>query len=191
MKLIVGLGNPGEKYKNTRHNIGFMVLDELLKMLNIDKWKLEKNAEKAECICKKEKIVFIKPQKYINLSGEVIKEYINYYKIKPIDILVIHDDMDLEVGRIKLVQSGSSAGHNGLKNIEENLQTKEYKRIKVGIGKNKLKDVINHVLGKINKKEEEKIVSSINLAVEIVLEYFENDFVYLMNKYNKKERKDE
>lgn len=191
MKLIVGLGNPGKKYLNTRHNIGFMVLDELLKKLNIDKWELEKNAEKAEYKYKKEKIIFIKPQKYINLSGEVIKDYINYYKVKTNDILVIHDDMDLEIGRIKLVQSGSSAGHNGLKNIEENLQTKEYKRIKIGIGKNNLKNVINYVLGKINKKEEEKIVSSINLAAEIVLEYFENDFIYLMNKYNKKERKDE
>lgn len=191
MKLIIGLGNPGEKYSNTRHNIGFMVLDSILKKLCIDKWKLEKNAKKAECIHKKEKIIFIKPQKYINLSGEVIKDYLNYYKIKPSDVLIIHDDMDLETGRIKLVQSGSSAGHNGLKNVEENLKTKEYKRIKIGIGKNKLKDVINHVLGKIDKKEEETIANSISVVVEIVLEYFDNDFIYLMNKYNRKEKKDE
>jgi len=191
MKLLVGLGNPGKEYEKTRHNIGFMVLDSVVEKLNIDEWKTKMNSKTIDYINKDEKIIFIKPQKFINLSGEVIKEYMDYYKIKPKDILIIHDDLDLKLGRIKLVQSGSSAGHNGLKNIEKELQTKEYKRIKVGIGKSKFQNVINHVLGKINRDEEQTIKQTIDIVTKIVIEYFEKDFEFLMNKYNRKEKNNE
>lgn len=191
MKLIVGLGNPGKEYEKTRHNIGFMILDLVVEKLNSSKWKSEKNCKTNEYINKGEKVVLIKPQKFINLSGEVLKEYMDYYKITSDDILVIHDDLDLKLGRIKLVKSGSSAGHNGLKNIEKELKTQEYKRIKIGIGKNKLQNVINHVLGKVSKDEEKVLKNTIDVASQIVIEYLEKDFSFLMNKYNRKEKNDE
>lgn len=191
MKLLVGLGNPGKEYEKTRHNIGFMILDLVAEKFNSSQWKSEKSCKATEYINKGEKIVLIKPQKFINLSGEVLKEYMDYYKITSDDILVIHDDLDLKLGRIKLVKSGSSAGHNGLKNIEKELKTQEYKRIKIGIGKNKLQNVINHVLGKVSKDEEKVLKNTIDVASQIVIEYLEKDFSFLMNKYNRKEKNDE
>lgn len=191
MKLIVGLGNPGKEYEKTRHNIGFMILDLVVEKLSSSQWKSEKSCKTTEYINKGEKIVLIKPQKFINLSGEVLKEYMDYYKITSDDILVIHDDLDLKLGRIKLVKSGGSAGHNGLKNIEKELKTQEYKRIKIGIGKNKLQNVINHVLGKVSKDEEKVLKNTIDVASQIVIEYLEKDFSFLMNKYNRKEKNDE
>ena len=116
-----------------------------------------------------EKIIVLKPQKYINLSGEVIRKYIDFYKIPIENILVINDDMDLEVGAFKLRLSGGSAGHNGLKNIESHLNTKEYKRIKVGISKNNMFDKKDYVLGKISKDEEEKLKEIEKIVMNLVI----------------------
>ena len=137
MKLIVGLGNPGKEYENTRHNMGFVMIDEIASSLNCNI-----NQEKFGGLYTKvniggENIILLKPQKYINLSGEVIQKYVDYFKIDISDILIISDDLDMPVGKIKLKLSGSSGGHNGLKNIELHLKTKNYKRIKIGISNNK------------------------------------------------------
>lgn len=187
MKLIVGLGNPGIEYNNTRHNIGFMVIDKLLEKYNHDKLKDKFGGLYTEIIINNEKVLVLKPQKYINLSGEVIKKYVDYYKIPIEDILVINDDLDLDVGNFKLRPSGSSAGHNGLKNIELMLGTQDYKRLKIGISNNKNIDTKDYVLGKISKEEKNIINSVIDISMDIISDYMRLSFTELMSKYNRKQ----
>jgi PTH1 family peptidyl-tRNA hydrolase len=185
MKLIVGLGNPGNEYCNTRHNVGFMAIDYLAKNLGVDiniKWE---NALYTQVNINGDKVMLLKPQSYINLSGEVIAQFITYFKINKNDILVINDDLDLPVGTYKLKSHGSSAGHNGLKNIQLHLGTDEYKRLKIGISNNKDIDTKDYVLGKFSKEEKEKINDIIEVAKEILIDFVSLDFVMLMNKYNR------
>lgn len=184
MKLIVGLGNPGKEYEDTRHNMGFMVIDRFAKKNNtkIDKNKFE--GLYTELKINDEKVILLKPKKYINLSGEVIKKYIDFYKIDINDILIISDDLDQEMGKYKLRYKGSSGGHNGLKNIELNLKTNEYKRIKIGISNNKEIDTKDYVLSKLNK-ETLDVLNPVIDTIQIILDdYFKLTFDNLMNKYN-------
>lgn len=184
MKLIVGLGNPGLEYEQTRHNMGFMCVDELAKDLNVELNKNKFNGLYAQVNIKGEKVILLKPQSYINLSGEVISKFVNYYKIDIKDILIIVDDMDLEIGKYKLRYKGGSAGHNGLKNIELLLKTNEYKRLKIGISHNNLPDAKDYVLGKLTKEEKEKIKPIIKNIYNIVNDFIDLSFENLMNKYN-------
>ena len=184
MKLIVGLGNPGKEYNNTRHNIGFMCVDKLSEYYN---FKIEKNKFNGLYTIQKindEDIIFLKPQKFMNLSGEVIREFVNYYKINIQDILIICDDLDMELGKIRLRYKGSSGGHNGLKNISINLGTSDFKRIKIGISNNKNIDTKDYVLGKFNSEESKIISNSIDLIPSIIDDYLKIKFDNLMNKYN-------
>lgn len=184
MKLIVGLGNPGKVYENTRHNIGFDVIDEYLKKYN-EEIKQEKfDGLYTKLNINNEKVIFLKPQKYMNLSGEVIKKYVDFYKIQVEDILVIHDDLDQQLGNIKLKQNSSSGGHNGIKNIESQLGTKNYKRLKIGISNDKKIDTKNYVLSKINNEDRKILDESIKICLNIIDDYFIIDFEHLMNKYN-------
>lgn len=185
MKLIVGLGNPGKEYENTRHNIGFMVVDKLLEYYNCTNCKSKFGGIYSETNIRGEKIIFLKPQEYINLSGVVIKKFVDYLKINLNDVLIINDDLDLDVGRIKIKASGSSGGHNGLKNIELHLGTKDYKRIKIGISNNKLIDTKDYVLGKINSDDMKSISNIINKIPNIIEDYLNMSFSDLMTKYNK------
>lgn len=185
MKLIVGLGNPGKEYKLTRHNVGFMVIDEIMRRLGNPKMKEKFNGLYYEYVNSDEKIILLKPQSFINLSGEVINKYINYYDIKVSDIIIINDDLDLEVGKYKLKPAGGSAGHNGLKSIEHFLQTDEYKRLKIGISNDKSIETRDYVLGNFNDEEQKKIKEIIMIAADIIEEYQKLKFEDLMNKYNK------
>lgn len=186
MYLIVGLGNPGKEYENTRHNMGFMCIDAIaLKYgVNIDKEKM--GGLNASLKINGEQVILLKPQKYINLSGEVIKKYVDYYKIPIANILVISDDLDLDFGQIKIKYKGSSGGHNGLKNIELCLGTREYKRIKIGIANNKNIDTKDYVLGKIPLNQKEITDSVKNTLISVFNDFFTLSFENLMNKYNHK-----
>lgn len=181
MKLIVGLGNPGKEYTNTRHNIGFMALDNYLK--NPD-WKENSYAYYINLKTNKDSILFIKPKTYMNLSGNAVSYFVNYYKIDKNNILVIQDDLDLELGKIKLKYNSSSGGHNGIKSLIENLHTQEFLRLKVGISKPE-NNIINYVLDKFSKTE----LDTLNNSQEIINNIL-NDFIdgtandKLMNKYN-------
>jgi PTH1 family peptidyl-tRNA hydrolase len=186
MKLIVGLGNPGKEYDGTRHNIGFMVIDSILKKYNLNCNKKKFDGIYCETTINNEKIIFLKPQRFINLSGEVIKKYIDYFKISIEDILVIHDDLDIPVGKFKLKMSGGSAGHNGLKNIEMNIGTEEYKRLKIGISNDKAIDTKVYVLGKLSSIDKKELDEIIDMSEEIVSDYINMSFVDLMSKYNRK-----
>ncbi len=187
MKLIVGLGNPGYEYKNTRHNIGFMAIDKILEKYNEQLVKQRDGGIYAELKINKEKIIILKPQQYINLSGDVISKYLRFYKIDIKDLLIICDDLDLDTGKIKLKYKGSSGGHNGLKNIEANLKTNVYNRIKIGISNNKNIDTKDYVLGKLTEEEKTKINKTLELIPEIIYDYLEMPFDKLMSKYNTKQ----
>jgi len=184
MKLIVGLGNPGKEYENTRHNVGFVIVDKYLKDNNITTSKEKFGGLYYEFFINEEKVIFLKPQRYINLSGQVLKQYVDFFKIDIDDILIIHDDLDTPCGTFKLRLSGGSGGYNGLKDIENNIHTKDYKRIKVGISNNKAIDTKDYVLGKFTNEDKKIMNFAIEKAVIILNDYFTMTFTNLMNKYN-------
>ena len=186
MKIVVGLGNPGKQYENTRHNIGFMLLDKYSQLHNISIDKDKFGGLYTIDNLYGQKVIFLKPQEYINLSGEVLKRFVDYYDIDTDDILIINDDLDLEIGVFKLKPGGSSAGHNGLKNIEFNLKTKNYKRLKIGISNNKQIDTKDYVLGKLSAYEKEIINGVMEDCVLLLDDFFKMSFNDLMNKYNGK-----
>ena len=193
MKLIVGLGNIGREYENTRHNIGFMVVDELAKRLGVTFGKEDRNAYCAEYRAP-EKILIIKPTTYMNLSGIAVGAYANFYHIAPEDIAVIQDDMDLPVGHLRIRRKGSAGGHNGIKSITEHLGTEEYPRFKIGIGHpdRNNKAVINHVLHQFQGEDKAAIEAAVKAMAEALeLWIREDDLNAVMTKYNTKKAKKE
>lgn len=184
MKLVVGLGNPGKEYENTRHNVGFDIVDTYLKNINLEANKSKFDGMYIDTIINDEKVIFLKPQKYMNLSGEVVRKYVDYFKINIEDILVIQDDLDQELGKIKLKENSSSGGHNGIKNIELHLGTKDYKRLKIGVSNNKAIDTKDYVLGHFTKEERKVIDESIKISCSIIDDFFKINFDRLMGKYN-------
>ncbi len=188
MKLIVGLGNPGENYKNTRHNIGFYIVDKIVESYNLSNWKSKFKGEYITVVINNEKTIFLKPYSYINLSGAVIRKYMDYFNIEIEDVLIICDDLDLNIGNFKLKEKGSSGGHNGLKNIELLLKSSNYKRLKVGISNNKNIETKDYVLGKFTKEDIEKINENLSIYKKVVLDFLTKDFKLIMSNYNKKNR---
>lgn len=184
MKLIVGLGNPGKEYSNTRHNIGFMAIDRIVDSLNLNFDRSKFGGLYTSMNINGEKIIFLKPQEYINLSGNVIRKYMDFFDINVEDILIIHDDLDLDVGVMKLRTKGGSGGHNGLKNIEANLKSKDYRRIKIGISNNKMFDTKDYVLGKLVGDDKSKIDSILDKMPTLFKDFLNMTFENLMNKYN-------
>ena len=183
MKLIVGLGNPGKEYENTRHNVGFKVIDNYKNKISSIDYKNKFNGQYFEFKNDSEKIMLLKPLSYMNLSGEVVKKYVDYFNIKTEDILVIYDDMDFNLGTFKIKKCGSSAGHNGMKNIIDLLKTENIKRIRIGISKSNY-DKKDYVLGKFNSSEIKELDNVISKTEDIIDEYPKLDFEKLMSKYN-------
>ena len=186
MKLIVGLGNPGDRYKNTRHNIGFMFLDELKNDLNLE-FSLNKQLKSliAFANINGEKIIFAKPQTFMNLSGEAVLSIVNYYKLEIEDIVIVYDDLDLPTGKIRIRKTGSSGGHKGMSNIIQLLKTSEIKRIRIGIMNNSNIDTIDYVLGKFTIDEEAQIRLTLSKSLEIVKSFIVDSFDDFMNKFNR------
>lgn len=186
MKLIVGLGNPGKDYVNTRHNIGFNLLDVIAsdKGLSFDSEKF--NAKYTEVNVSGERVILIKPLSYMNLSGIVVRKYMDYFKISKDDILIIQDDLDMVLGKIKFVYNSSSGGHNGIKNIEEQISTREYVRLKIGISNNKDIDTKDYVLSKFSKSDLEILDNTYKKLINLVEDFIKLDKNSLMAKYNNK-----
>ncbi len=186
MKLVVGLGNPGDKYAKTRHNIGFEVINKLQKDLNIIGGKDKFQGLLSEKNIDGEKVLFLKPQTFMNLSGNSIAAVINFYKIDvKNDMIVIYDDMDLPVGKLRVKEKGSSGGHNGIKSIISHLGD-EFLRSKCGIGKSK-DDTIDFVLGQFDKSEQETVDKMIESASNCALDLVRDvELGRIMQKYNKK-----
>ena len=184
MKMIVGLGNPGDEYVNTRHNVGFMIVDDYLKKMNIKKLTKKFDGLYTKCTCGNENFIILKPLSYMNLSGTVVKKYADYFKIKSEDILIIHDDLDLPVGKIKLKLKGSSGGHNGIKNIIDSLNTELFPRFKIGISKNSVISTKDYVLGRFQDKDLLVIEKICSFSSDIINDFISNDFEKVMSKYN-------
>ena len=185
MKLIIGLGNPGLKYEKTRHNLGFLVIDQLLEDLNISMNNKKFNGVFASTIISGEKIIIAKPMTYMNNSGSFILELMNYYKIDIQDILVVVDDKDREINKYKLVQNSGSGGQNGIENIISLLGTKKFARLKCGVGiPKKTENTSLYVLNPFNSKQKEIINKMIPHYVQIIKDFVKLDFIDLLNKYN-------
>lgn len=185
MKIVVGLGNPGKQYEKTRHNVGFMVIDKVLEKLNLTLDQEDFNGHFVTYRYKGEKILFVKPQTYMNLSGECVSKMMSFYKIGVEDLLVIHDDLDLPLGKLRLRTSGSSGGQKGMGNIINLLGSSNIKRIRVGISNNKQMDTADYVLGKFSKEDMTILEESLNKAADAIIYHFdEPDFNKVMSKFN-------
>ena len=184
MKMIVGLGNPGKEYENTRHNMGFIVIDNFAKTLGVSIDKNKFNSLYNDVFVEGEKVLLVKPLSYMNLSGEVVQSFANYYDIDYSDILVISDDLDLDFLDYRLRLFGSSGGHNGLKDIERCLGTNRFRRFRIGISNNKDIDTKDYVLGKFSKGDIDSINRFLPKTVDILNDYIAMDFEKVMSKYN-------
>lgn len=185
MKLIVGLGNPGREYEKTRHNTGFMALDLVARELNISVTSEKFKGLYGKGNIKGESVILLKPQTFMNLSGESIREAIDFYKIDKEQLIIIYDDIDIEPGIIKIRKTGGPGTHNGMKSVLQNISTKDFTRIRVGIGKPKHKnDLINYVIGNIPEEEKEILDEATTLAKDAIIEIIKNGVDNAMNKYN-------
>lgn len=187
VKMIVGLGNPDSKYEKTKHNIGFMAVDKIVNNLDVT-FTEDKNfkAQIGSTFINHEKVYFVKPTTFMNNSGIAVKALLTYYNISVEDLIVIYDDLDMEVGKLRLRSKGSAGGHNGIKSIIAHIGTQEFNRIKVGIGRPlKGMTVINHVMGQFNTEDNIVISLTLDRVVNAVNFYLqENDFEKTMQKFN-------
>ncbi len=188
MFVIVGLGNPTNEYAGTRHNVGFDVIDTLA-----DKYNISVTERKSRAFCGKgiiagQKVLLVKPQTYMNLSGESVRGIVDYFKIDTeAELLVIYDDISLDVGQLRIRKKGSAGGHNGIKNIIQHLGSNVFLRIKVGVGeKPKEYDLVDYVLGHFSKGEKEIMEEGYKHAVEAIEVILQGDIEAAMNVYNKK-----
>ena len=185
MKCIVGLGNPGKEYEKTRHNVGFMVIDLIAKDLNFS-FKKKFNADIAKGTYNGETLVLVKPLTFMNNSGEAVRRVTDFFQVDHEDILVIYDDLDLPIGKIRLREKGGSGGHNGMKSIIAHLNHQIFKRMRIGIGNDKV-EVIKHVLGSFNKEERVILENVLDKAHKASLDFVKMNYVDVMTRYNTSE----
>lgn len=186
MFLIAGLGNPGRQYEKTRHNMGFDTIDELIDRHRIPQGGIAHKAMYGKGMIAGEKVLAVKPLTYMNLSGEAIREYVNYYKMDPeTELIVIYDDIDLDPGQIRIRKKGSAGGHNGIKSIIAQIGTQNFYRIKVGVGaKPKGWDLADYVLGRFSSEERELVDKAICDAADAVEMILKDGIEAAMNHYN-------
>ncbi len=190
MFVIAGLGNPGKKYENTRHNMGFLVVDRLAEKNDIKVNKIKHKALVGDGIISGRKVLLVKPQTYMNLSGESLREVVSYYDVDLEDVIVIYDDFDLETGALRIRKKGSAGSHNGMKSVIYQLQSENFPRIRIGIGKSGNLDWKDFVTGKVSSKEKEVIASAVDRAADAVMCILEKGIDRAMNEYNVRSKKD-
>jgi PTH1 family peptidyl-tRNA hydrolase len=185
VKVIIGLGNPGKKYEETRHNVGFMTIDKISEQWGIPGQQAKFRALVGEGRIDSQKILLVKPQTYMNLSGEAVAEILHFYKLTADDILVIYDDLDLPLGQLRLREKGSSGGHNGIKSIIQHLATQEFKRIKIGIDRPLPgRSVSDYVLQTFPAGDKESIQQAVELAAKAAAMWAKESFLKVMNRFN-------
>lgn len=184
MKLIVGLGNPGNDYLKTKHNVGFMCIDKVLDKLNIKLDKHKFNGDYFQGIINDQKFIILKPQTYMNLSGECVVQFVNYFKISLEDILVIYDDLDLEISQFKIKLKGASNGQKGIENIMSHLHTRDIARIRIGIGRDKNISTRNYVLTTFNEQQLIDLNKTLDITSDATIYFINNSIDLVMNKYN-------
>ena len=189
MYIIAGLGNPGEKYDNTRHNAGFLTIDALASKYNIDVREKAHKALIGKGVIEGQKVILAKPQTYMNVSGESIRALVDYYKIAQEELIIIFDDISLEPGQLRIRKKGSAGGHNGIKSIIAHLGTQEFTRIKVGVGEKPPKmDLADYVLGHFSTEDRAKVEEAIGHAMDATVLMMQGEVDKAMNDYNSKNK---
>ena len=188
MYIVIGLGNPGRNYVNTRHNVGFEAVDLLAQKHNVSLNKLKFHAVFGDFKLGNEKVMLVKPQTYMNRSGISVFDIVNFYKVPIENVIVIYDDVDLELGTLRIRARGSSGTHNGMKSVIYQIQSDDFPRIRIGIGKNPGINLADFVLQKFNSNEREIVNEVMITAVESVEDIIINNVDSAMNKFNKKTR---
>ena len=183
MFLIVGLGNPGMEYEDTRHNIGFKVVDNIAKEYNIEINRQKFKGIYGEGFIDGKKVMLLKPTTYMNLSGESVREVVDFYNLENEEVLVIYDDISLETGSLRIREKGSAGGHNGIKSIIAHLGSDVFPRIKVGVGQ-PTGDLVKHVLGRFSKEEIDVLNQSIEVSTKAAKEIIKTDAKTAMNQFN-------
>ena len=187
MYVIAGLGNPGREYEGTRHNVGFMTLDALADKYNIDVREKAFKGLIGKGVIEGNKVILVKPQTYMNSSGESIRAAADYYKVDPEDILIVYDDISLAPGQLRIRAKGSAGGHNGIKSIIAHLGTQEFPRVKVGVGEKPSRmDLADYVLGHFSKEEQGTMADAVKEAADAVCEIVNVGIAQAMNDHNRK-----
>ncbi|HWQ74106.1 MAG TPA: aminoacyl-tRNA hydrolase [Syntrophomonas sp.] len=184
MKMIVGLGNPGKDYKDTRHNMGFMVLEELASRYRVEKQESRFDAIIGHIRIDTEKVLLVKPLTYMNLSGRAVQPLVHWYKLPLEDLMVVFDDMDLPTGSLRIRANGGTGGHKGMTSISERLGSKEFARARVGIGRPEYHEVTDWVLGKFSREEQEIIQNAVKYAADALETWVKAGITSAMNEYN-------
>ena len=190
MFVVAGLGNPGRKYEKTRHNMGFWAVDRLAEKNDIKIKKIKHKALIGDGIISGEKVLLVKPQTYMNLSGESLREIVDYYNVDLSRLLVIYDDFDIEAGSLRIRKKGSAGSHNGMKSIINQLGSQDFPRIRVGIGSGKKDDLISYVIGGVTKGEKELLEDSLTRAADAAACIVEKGIEKAMNEYNVRPKKE-
>lgn len=185
MYLIIGLGNPEEEYAKTRHNMGFDTINKIASKYNISLNKKKFDANYGDAIINGKKVILVKPQTYMNLSGTSVRQFMQFYKILDDQLIVIYDDMDIDKGIIKIRKKGGPGNHNGMKSVEKEIGTGDFPRVRIGIGTPVHKnDMINYVIGSVPEEEYELLQKGVEKAANAVIDIIENGIDHAMNKYN-------
>jgi peptidyl-tRNA hydrolase, PTH1 family len=183
MKLVVGLGNPGIRYDGTRHNVGFAVIDSLAKSPSTGEFQSRFKGLVAELREEPHKILLIKPDTFMNLSGQCVRQFVDYYQVDAVDLLIVCDDMNLPLGKLRVRARGTHGGHNGLRDIQAHLGTSEYARIRVGVGPPE-EGAVDHVLSRFRPSERPAIADAVALAAQAVTIWIHKGIEVCMNQYN-------
>ena len=186
MYVIVGLGNPGKKYENTKHNVGFVTIDRLSEKYNIKVNKIKHKALVGEGMIEGKKVMLVKPQTYMNLSGESLREIVRYYDVEPEHLLVIYDDVDINMGALRIRKKGSAGTHNGMKSIIYQLQFDDFPRMRIGIGKESKGDMVHYVISGFLGEDKIQIEKAIDQAVAAVGTWLSKGIDMAMSEYNTK-----
>lgn len=184
MKLVVGLGNPGRQYEGTRHNVGFEVIDRLAANPRVGRAQMRFDALAAESEEFGQKVLYVKPQTFMNLSGRSVRQFLDFYKLTAADVLVVCDDMNLPLGKLRVKARGSAGGHNGLKDIERHLGTQEYARLRVGVGAPERQAWEDFVLSRFRPSEKAQVDEGCDRAVQAVLGWLRDGVDAVMNQFN-------
>ena len=190
MIVVVGLGNPGTRYEKTRHNVGFRVIDQLAERFSVKVRTSKFRSLIGECFVDGRKILLVKPQTYMNLSGEAVREVISYYDVAMEDLIVIYDDIDLPLGSLRIRKSGGPGTHNGMRSVVDCVGSRAFPRIRIGIGSSG-RELVDHVIGKVPKDEQQILSETEHMAAEAVIDMIKENIDIAMNKYNIKKASEE
>jgi PTH1 family peptidyl-tRNA hydrolase len=183
LKIVVGLGNPGSRYHGTRHNVGFEVVDLLAESVHAGRFQGRFKAQVAELREGPSKVLLVKPETFMNLSGQSVRQFLDFYQVPPTDLLVVCDDINLPLGKVRVRAKGTHGGHNGLRDIQNHMGTTEYPRLRIGVDAPD-EDAVEHVLGRFRPSEKAIIADAVSLAAQAVGLWIREGVEACMNQYN-------